>query len=107
MISKGNFYSLMFFVLALGVFVCYFAMGWTTNTIAQVNLAPNLILEVPDLTRHRASITSSVSRLSTISSDKTSNSSTAERTTPVLWPASLNPTRSPSWSSWVSTLASS
>ncbi|KAF4841220.1 Leptomycin B resistance protein pmd1 [Colletotrichum siamense] len=35
MISKGNFYSLMFFVLALGVFVCYFAMGWTTNTIAQ------------------------------------------------------------------------
>ncbi|KAF9874829.1 ABC transporter [Colletotrichum karsti] len=35
MIKKGNFYSLMFFVLALGVFVCYFAMGWSTNIIAQ------------------------------------------------------------------------
>ncbi|GKT40883.1 leptomycin B resistance protein pmd1 [Colletotrichum spaethianum] len=35
MIRKGNFYSLMFFVLALGVLVCYFAMGVTTNMIAQ------------------------------------------------------------------------
>ncbi|KZL88052.1 abc transporter [Colletotrichum incanum] len=35
MIKKGNFYSLMFFVLALGVLVCYFAMGLTTNVIAQ------------------------------------------------------------------------
>ncbi|GKT58550.1 LOW QUALITY PROTEIN: ABC transporter [Colletotrichum tofieldiae] len=35
MIRKGNFYSLMFFVLALGVLVCYFAMGLTTNVISQ------------------------------------------------------------------------
>ncbi|TDZ19176.1 Leptomycin B resistance protein pmd1 [Colletotrichum orbiculare MAFF 240422] len=35
MISRGNFYSLMFFVLALGVLFCYFTMGWTTNLIAQ------------------------------------------------------------------------
>ncbi|OLN82134.1 Leptomycin B resistance protein pmd1-like protein 7 [Colletotrichum chlorophyti] len=35
MISKGNFYSLMFFVLALGVLVCYATMGWATNVIAQ------------------------------------------------------------------------
>ncbi|OHF02855.1 ABC transporter [Colletotrichum orchidophilum] len=35
MISKGNFYSLMFFVLALGVLCCYFTMGWSTNIIAQ------------------------------------------------------------------------
>ncbi|KAK1966143.1 ABC transporter [Colletotrichum sublineola] len=35
MITKGNFYSLMFFVLALGVFVSYFIMGFTTNVIAQ------------------------------------------------------------------------
>lgn len=36
MITKGNFYSLMFFVLALGVLVCYFVMGWSTNLISQV-----------------------------------------------------------------------
>ncbi|KAK1984249.1 ABC transporter [Colletotrichum cereale] len=35
MITKGNFYSLMFFVLAIGVFVSYFIMGLTTNVIAQ------------------------------------------------------------------------
>ncbi|KAF6834066.1 multidrug resistance protein 3 (p glycoprotein 3) [Colletotrichum plurivorum] len=35
MISRGNFYSLMFFVLAIGVFVCYFTMGWSTNLISQ------------------------------------------------------------------------
>ncbi|WYZ38615.1 hypothetical protein EsH8_III_000529 [Colletotrichum jinshuiense] len=35
MITKGNFYSLMFFVLALGVLVCYFVMGWSTNLISQ------------------------------------------------------------------------
>ncbi|WQF79623.1 Putative Type 1 protein exporter [Colletotrichum destructivum] len=35
MITKANFFSLMFFVLALGVLVCYFIMGLATNTIAQ------------------------------------------------------------------------
>ncbi|KAK1599509.1 ABC transporter [Colletotrichum navitas] len=35
MISKGNFYSLIFFILALGVFVSYFTMGMNTNVIAQ------------------------------------------------------------------------
>lgn len=36
MVSRGNFVALMFFVLALGSFVVYFVLGWTTNVIAQV-----------------------------------------------------------------------
>ncbi|WDK12415.1 ABC transporter [Colletotrichum graminicola] len=35
MVTKGNFYSLMFFVVALGVLVSYFTMGLNTNAIAQ------------------------------------------------------------------------
>lgn len=44
--SRGNFISLMFFIMSLGILVVYFIMGWSTNTIAQVrtrtmcNLAP-------------------------------------------------------------------
>ncbi|KAF2010805.1 P-loop containing nucleoside triphosphate hydrolase protein [Aaosphaeria arxii CBS 175.79] len=35
MTTRSNFLALMFFVLALGVLVCYFIMGWTTNVVAQ------------------------------------------------------------------------
>ncbi|KAH7368862.1 P-loop containing nucleoside triphosphate hydrolase protein [Plectosphaerella cucumerina] len=35
MVARGNFISLMFFVLALGSLVAYFVMGWATNVIAQ------------------------------------------------------------------------
>ncbi|KAH8651066.1 multidrug resistance protein 1, 2, 3 [Xylariales sp. PMI_506] len=35
MVSRGNFVSLMFFVMSLGILVIYFIMGWSTNTIAQ------------------------------------------------------------------------
>lgn len=35
-VSRGNFISLMFFVMSLGILVVYFSMGWLTNTIAQV-----------------------------------------------------------------------
>lgn len=35
-VARGNFISLMFFVMSLGILVIYFAMGWSTNTIAQV-----------------------------------------------------------------------
>lgn len=38
MVSRGNFFALMFFVLALGVAVVYFVMGWCTNVIAQVGV---------------------------------------------------------------------
>ncbi|OJJ00274.1 hypothetical protein ASPVEDRAFT_189111 [Aspergillus versicolor CBS 583.65] len=34
-VSRGNFISLMFFVMSLGILVVYFSMGWLTNTIAQ------------------------------------------------------------------------
>jgi ATP-binding cassette subfamily B (MDR/TAP) protein 1 len=33
--DRANFYSLMFFVLALANFVGYFVLGWTANTIGQ------------------------------------------------------------------------
>ncbi|KAL0937461.1 multidrug resistance protein 3 (p glycoprotein 3) [Colletotrichum truncatum] len=35
MVKRGNFISLMYFVMALGTFIAYFVMGWTTNVIAQ------------------------------------------------------------------------
>ncbi|KAH6691451.1 ATP-binding cassette multidrug transport protein [Plectosphaerella plurivora] len=35
MVARGNFISLMFFVMALGALVAYFVMGWCTNVIAQ------------------------------------------------------------------------
>ncbi|KEZ39827.1 Multidrug resistance protein 1, 2, 3 (P glycoprotein 1, 2, 3) [Scedosporium apiospermum] len=34
-VARGNFISLMFFVMSLGILIIYFAMGWSTNTIAQ------------------------------------------------------------------------
>ncbi|KAL2690045.1 hypothetical protein Neosp_004113 [[Neocosmospora] mangrovei] len=35
MVSRGNFFALMFFIMGLGSFVAYFIMGWGTNIIAQ------------------------------------------------------------------------
>lgn len=35
--KEANFISLMFFVLAIGCLAVYFAMGWTTNIVAQVS----------------------------------------------------------------------
>jgi ATP-binding cassette subfamily B (MDR/TAP) protein 1 len=43
MIDRGNFYSLMFFVLALGIFMVYFTLGWLTNIVCQVNHPLNLL----------------------------------------------------------------
>lgn len=37
MVARGNFISLMFFIMSLGILVIYFIMGWSTNTIAQVS----------------------------------------------------------------------
>lgn len=34
--EKGNFFALMFLVLALGCFIIYFVVGWSSNVIAQV-----------------------------------------------------------------------
>lgn len=36
--SRGNFISLMFFVMAIGLGVVYAVIGWTSNVIAQVSL---------------------------------------------------------------------
>lgn len=33
--ERGNFFSLMFFVIALGNLFCYALIGWSTNTIVQ------------------------------------------------------------------------
>jgi ATP-binding cassette subfamily B (MDR/TAP) protein 1 len=49
MVSRGNFVSLMFFVLALGCFVVYFVLGWTSNVIAQVGLISLPIRRTIDL----------------------------------------------------------
>lgn len=37
MVSRGNFFALMFFVMGIGAFLVYFIMGWGTNIIAQVS----------------------------------------------------------------------
>lgn len=50
MTNRGNFFALMFFVLALGVLVCYFVLGWTTNLVAQVcrTLPPEVLATLTD-----------------------------------------------------------
>lgn len=35
--KRGNFISLMFFVMALGLFCVFFFLGWGTNVISQVS----------------------------------------------------------------------
>jgi ATP-binding cassette subfamily B (MDR/TAP) protein 1 len=35
-VSEGDFYSLMFFIVALGNFAVYAAIGWASNIVAQV-----------------------------------------------------------------------
>ncbi|CAH0022205.1 unnamed protein product [Clonostachys rhizophaga] len=35
MVSKGNFVSLLFFVISIGSFAAYFTLGWATNIICQ------------------------------------------------------------------------
>lgn len=35
--TRGNFISLMFFVMALGLFCVFFLLGWATNVISQVS----------------------------------------------------------------------
>lgn len=44
MVDRGDFYASMFIVLAAGVLVTYFVMGYTTNAVAQVcsHRNPNL-----------------------------------------------------------------
>ena len=34
--KRGNFISLMFFVMALGLFIIFWILGFVTNIIAQV-----------------------------------------------------------------------
>lgn len=41
MVSKGNFVSLMFFVISIGIFAAYFILGWATNIICQVCSSPS------------------------------------------------------------------
>ena len=35
-VSRGNFFALMFFVMAIGLLFVYMALGWASNFIAQV-----------------------------------------------------------------------
>lgn len=37
-VSKANFFSLMFFVVALGNLVVYAAAGWVSNEVGQVRI---------------------------------------------------------------------
>jgi ATP-binding cassette, subfamily B (MDR/TAP), member 1 len=42
-VKEGDFFSLMFFLVALGNFVLYAVTGWLANILAQVsNLTPVL-----------------------------------------------------------------
>ena len=36
--KRGNFISLMFFVMAIGLFIVYGILGWSTNVISQASL---------------------------------------------------------------------
>lgn len=38
MVDRGNFISLMFFVMAIGSLFINFILGWSTNVISQVRL---------------------------------------------------------------------
>lgn len=40
MVKRGNFISLMFLVMAFGLIVVYWVLGWATNVIAQVSKDP-------------------------------------------------------------------
>ena len=40
LIDSANFWSLIFFVLAIAVFIFYFALGWACNVIGVVSLPP-------------------------------------------------------------------
>lgn len=42
--SRGNFFALMFLVMACGALLLYFVIGWTANIVAQVNLKYNYAL---------------------------------------------------------------
>ena len=43
-INEGDFYSLMFFIVALGNFAVYAAIGWASNIVAQVSISRPLIM---------------------------------------------------------------
>ena len=47
-VEQGDFYSLMFFVVALGNLVAYCAVGWSSNVVAQV-IARKFRREIFDL----------------------------------------------------------
>ncbi|KAM0424826.1 hypothetical protein ACHAPT_009882 [Fusarium lateritium] len=49
MVSRGNFFSLMLFILAIGCLVVYFTIGWAANVVAQT-LNVKLRKEIFDLT---------------------------------------------------------
>lgn len=36
LVKKGDFWALMFFIVALGVFVIYFTLGFASNQASQV-----------------------------------------------------------------------
>lgn len=38
MVKKGDFYALMFFVLALVILLVYAILGWVTNVISTVSV---------------------------------------------------------------------
>lgn len=45
MTERGDFYSLMFFVVALTILVIYFLFGFFTNEVSQVSNTFNAFLE--------------------------------------------------------------
>lgn len=59
-VSKANFFSLMFFVVALGNLVVYAAAGWVSNEVGQVSLlfarADGEILKLTELLAHHGSL---------------------------------------------------
>jgi hypothetical protein len=45
--AKANFLALMLLVLSLGCFVCYYALGWSMNVIANVSFYFEYNLFIP------------------------------------------------------------
>ena len=50
MVDRGDFYSLMFFIVAIANFIVYAATGWLSNTVCQVCVYPNRISRIASLT---------------------------------------------------------
>lgn len=72
MVKKGDFFALMFFVMALAVLLAYAVLGWITNVVAAVSRTVNSRhAQDVSLTYDSISLTSTDLKYSTVICAKT------------------------------------